>query len=174
MLSKAIELAKKGEWVKVHKILEKLEKEDNTLKEEDYYRVYKKCPHFSGCEAILCPLNPYSKYRVWYADEPICKLRAFNDFQWIKSQKKIANKWEKFKKEVGDEDLIPETYFTIEMLDRDFVIRKGIKGLDPDKDEKQQLREWLEAHPEKKEISEERKKELRERALLMRDKYKNK
>jgi len=33
------------------------------------------------------------------------------------------------------------------MLNRKFIIRQGITGIDPDKDEKPQLKEWFKRHP---------------------------
>ena len=50
------------------------------------------------------------------------------------------------------------------MLQRNCIVKKGIAGLNPDEIEKPQLQKWLDDHPERKELSEEKKTILRQRA----------
>lgn len=92
-----------------------------------------KCKHFSTCSAPICPLDDGG---IWYPDEKICKVRRFQQEQWVKNQKKI--------KKVGNYDT---GYFTKEMLDRRLFVKKGIKGIDPEKDEPRQIKKWLHEHP---------------------------
>jgi hypothetical protein len=111
------------------------------------------CKYFDeGCSAPLCPLDLESlNCGRWYPDEEICKNREFTNPTWIKNQKKIA-------KRARDK----EKYFTIEMLNRNCAIAKGIVGLDPDRAEEPQLKEWLKKHPELSEKEKERRKIFQE------------
>jgi len=62
-------------------------------------------------------------------------------------------------------------YFTLEMLDRDFIVRNGTEGIDPDLSDslgersaeyRSKEKTWLNKHPE---ISNERKEKMRELGL---------
>ncbi|MEM3845353.1 MAG: hypothetical protein QXU98_06600 [Candidatus Parvarchaeota archaeon] len=62
-------------------------------------------------------------------------------------------------------------YFTLRMLNRDFIVRRGIEGIDPDlpdsvknPEKEYQRREelWLRRHPE---IPKTKKEEMRERGM---------
>jgi hypothetical protein len=109
------------------------------------------CPRFDSCSAPICPLAGDGD--IWYADEPICSLQEFCHSDWIKNQHKIA-------KITRDLD----TYYTLRMLQRNCIIGKGISGLDPDEtdiDDERAVTNWLKKHPEKKEISAERKEIIR-------------
>lgn len=98
------------------------------------------CPSYEGRSAPLCPLDPKSlETGIWYPDEEICKSKKVNGLDWIKRQRKLKARAH------------PEFYFTYRMLNHKFVIRKGIKGLDPNKQEKKELAKWFKAHPEIKE-----------------------
>ena len=108
------------------------------------------CALYEKCECPLCPLDQDNN--VWYSEDEICKNP---DFQTT------SNSMKKLKRKAA------LGYFTLEMLDRDFVVKKGIEGIDPDlpdpvKDplEEYQKREktWLKKHPE---ISKERKEKMR-------------
>ena len=100
----------------------------------------KQCKHFDTCSAPLCPLDASSLGGgLWYPDEDICKVRRFQQDRWIKNQKKI--------KKVGSYET---GYFTKEMLDRRLFVKKGIKGIDPDKDGPTQIKKWLDSHPDRK------------------------
>ncbi|MEM0136142.1 MAG: hypothetical protein QXU18_13110 [Thermoplasmatales archaeon] len=113
------------------------------------------CLLYDKCECPLCPLedDPVS---VWYSEDDICKNPQFQVI--TSSMKKLKRKG-------------AQGYFTLRMLNRDFVVRKGTEGLDPDlpdsimnPQEEYAKKEgtWLRKHPE---ISKERKKEMRERGL---------
>jgi len=126
----------------------------------------KECRYYDDCSAPFCPLDPESlKHGIWYPDEEICQKHSVPD--WVRVQRKIAKK-------TSDVD----KYFTFEMLARIYKVTKGIVGLDPDKDEKPQLKRWLEKHPPKssvkKELTEEEKAVLRERIRKAREARKRK
>ena len=109
------------------------------------------CLNFDTCSAPLCPLDKDSlENGIWYPDEEICRKR--NAPAWVKAQRKIVKK-------TKDND----KYFTYEMLNRNCKIVSGIVGLDPDKSEEPQLRNWLAHHKPKRQFSEEEKQEIRER-----------
>ena len=101
------------------------------------------CPRFEKCDAPLCPLDSDSlKNGIWYPDEEICKYQEVNQLDWIKRQRKLSEK-----AQFG-------FYFTYEMLNHKFIIRNGIKGLDPNRTESQEqvdLKKWFSLHPETKE-----------------------
>jgi hypothetical protein len=96
------------------------------------------CSLFESCSAPLCPLNPSSLNGVWYPDEEICRSRSQVNRPWIKAQRRLA-------KVAGS----GAGYFTLDMLGRLVVIRKGIAGLDPDLPEGPQLRSWFQKRPER-------------------------
>jgi len=113
------------------------------------------CKYYEKCNAPLCPLDQASlEHGIWYPDEEICRLKEYSKHEWIINQKKIQKKTRNH-----------DTYYTYEMLNRHIIIAPGIKGLDPDKDYKEELKKWLKAHPtfKKRKMSEEEKKQLRER-----------
>lgn len=91
-----------------------------------------------GLGGHFCGPKRTSSMGLWYPDEEICRNRQFGQAQWIKNQKKIAK--------VSGFDA---GYFTKIMLDRRLVVRIGIKGIDPDKNEKRQIKTWLKEHPDK-------------------------
>ncbi len=96
------------------------------------------CTLFESCLAPLCPLDLMSLKGIWYPDEEICRSRSQGGRPWIRSQRRIA-------KVTGH----GAGYFTLEMLSRLVVIRKGITGLDPDLSEEAQLRAWFQKRPER-------------------------
>jgi len=107
------------------------------------------CKSFIKCSAPICPLDQESlKNCIWYSDEDICN-RSPSPL-WIKQQKKIVKKCKN-----------PDSYFTFEMLNRNFIVGKGIEGLDPDKEESPQLRKWSKAHRERRELTQLEKEEKR-------------
>jgi len=109
------------------------------------------CKHWDLCSAPICPLEDKIKNLnyIWYPDEEICPKHKY---QFIKTQKKI-------KKKARDLD----KYFTLEMLNRNFIVGTGIVGLDPDKEEGPQLKRWMEKHPLKRQISDEEREAIRKR-----------
>ena len=116
-----------------------------------------KCRHFYYCEAQFCPMAMVEN-TLWYPDEAVCDLPEYSKNVIIRNQKNI-------KKKHPDPDL----YFSYRMLNRKFVIGKGIKGVDPDlpgnitsradteKIYRQREDEWIAAHPV---IREEKHKQL--------------
>lgn len=97
------------------------------------------CTLFESCLAPLCPLDPTSLKGIWYPDEEICRSRSQGGRPWIKAQRRLA-------KVAGS----GAGYFTLEMLSRLVVVRKGITGLDPDLPEEAQLRAWFQKRPERR------------------------
>jgi hypothetical protein len=107
----------------------------------------KLCKHYQRCGAPMCPMDENSLKCIWYPDEEICMSSAYGNLTWIKAQKKIVKAAAQTNR-----------YFTLEMLQTNCIIRKGVIGLDPDIDEKPQLQRWLKEHPAKRILSEEEKK----------------
>lgn len=105
------------------------------------------CLLFESCHAPLCPLDQISLNGVWYADEEICRSRSYTALPWIRSQRKIGR-------------VKARGYFTLEMLRRNCIVKKGIACLDADAEEEPQLRRWLADHPERSGMSEEKKAAL--------------
>ena len=95
------------------------------------------CALYETCFAPLCPLDKSSLSGIWYPDEEICRSRSHGNLSWIKAQRKIAR-------------AATTGYFTLEILNSIRTIRKGITGLDPNVDEKPQLRRWLDLHERKR------------------------
>jgi hypothetical protein len=115
------------------------------------YRHHPGCTLFESCLAPLCPLDRSSLKGIWYPDEEVCRSRTYASLPWIRGQRKIGR--------VG-----ARGYFTLEMLQRNCIVKKGIAGLDSDAEEEPQLRRWLADHPERRGMSEEKKAALRQRA----------
>lgn len=110
------------------------------------------CKSFDTCSAPLCPLDPESlQCGVWFSTEEICRNREYGKLNWIKMQRKIARKTK------------DDGYFTLEMLNRNCVVGKGMQGLDPDKTEEMQLKRWLKTHPEKRKWSDEERQAIAQR-----------
>ena len=108
------------------------------------------CILFESCECPLCPL--VQDNNVWYSKDEICKNPQFEV---------ITNSMKKLKRKAA------QGYFTLEMLNRDFIVRKGTEGIDPDlsdsvrdpwKEYQRREKAWLGKHPE---ISRERREAMR-------------
>lgn len=95
------------------------------------------CRLYETCLAPLCPLVRCSLNGIWYSDEEICRSRTYGNLSWIRAQRKIA------RVKAGG-------YFTLEMLNDVRTARKGMTGLDPNEDEKSQLRRWIDLHEKKR------------------------
>jgi len=106
------------------------------------------CKMYEVCEAPFCPLESNSLI-IWYAGEEICRERMHRNLPLVQAQRKIAK-------------FVPAGYFTMEMLSRNCIIKTGMLGLDPDKEERPQLQLWLKNHPAKQEISDEDREKRRE------------
>ena len=109
-----------------------------------------RCTLYDNCECPLCPLDQDNN--VWYSEDEICKNPEFHI---------IGNSMKKLKKKGAP------GYFTLKMLNRDFIVRKGTEGIDPDipdsvKDPEMEYQKreksWLRRHPE---ISRERREAMR-------------
>ncbi|MEM3859370.1 MAG: hypothetical protein QW478_08180 [Candidatus Micrarchaeaceae archaeon] len=120
------------------------------------------CPLYNRYECSLCPIedNPVS---VWYSEDEICKNPKFQV---------VTNSMRKLKKKQT------EGFFTLRMLNRNFIIRRGTRGLDPDLPEtvRDPLREymrreekWILKHPEKKQLSLEELERRRQRMKSIRE-----
>ncbi len=97
----------------------------------------KLCNLFEPCEspeAPLCPLQQESVADgIWYGNEPICRSKKFQEFPWIKKQRKIASL--KLAEDAG--------YFTTRMLNclHMSAITSKLRGADPNSPEPE--KEWL-------------------------------
>jgi len=91
------------------------------------------CRHFDDCSAPLCPLAKDGlSNKVWLPFEEVCRLRAAPLF--VKRQRKIAL--------LGlDENA---GCFTVRMLESRFIVRKGLKGIDPEYPNEPR---WFAEHP---------------------------
>ncbi len=112
------------------------------------------CKFYTLCEAPFCPLETASFKGIWYPGEEICRSRVHGNLLWIQAQRKLIK--------AG-----ADGYFTMEMLNRDCILKTGIRGLYPDKEEKPQLQEWMKKHPRKKQLSDKEKNERRKKAAGM-------
>jgi hypothetical protein len=94
------------------------------------------CKYFDGCSAPLCPKDAGIANRSWFPDEDICRLAAAPD--WVRRQQRVAKK------------AAQGGYFTLAMLKQDCRISRGIKGIDPDGEERERAAweaAWFKAHP---------------------------
>lgn len=113
-----------------------------------------------ACSAPLCPLFDWEG--IFYSDEGICSRQKYCKELIVRNQRKIARQ----SRDTG-------TYFTSKMLNRNIIIKSGIRGLDPDHaldDMDREEKEWLRAHPAKRILSDEARNELRERFSRVRGK----
>ena len=108
------------------------------------------CTQYSKCSAPFCPMD---KKRIecirWYPDEEICVKHKYTGLSWIRMQRKISKKV----KHKG-------MYFILPMLEQDCVVKTGIKGIDPDKKEENQIKVWFKGHPKKRELSKEEREKM--------------
>ena len=93
------------------------------------------CKYYDGCNAQLCPMlsDENNKNYTWYPDEDIC-TRKKNLPDWVKQQRKVAKKAN------------PDNfwfYFTMDMLKVRFRVTNSVKGIDPNKKESPQLKQWF-------------------------------
>jgi len=116
----------------------------------------KDCKYFHTCSASLCPLDPEVSTKVWLPEESdteeICRNPEFAGLQFVITQKKIRKALRNRTEERDD-------YFTYEMLNRNFIVRPGIRGVpsDPPENVKDSMawyaekeKVWLRRHPERK------------------------
>ena len=72
-----------------------------------------------GCNNQICPMLKDKSKLIWYSDEDVCNNPDYKNELTVINQKKLKKKNAK-------------GYFTYEMLNRNFIIKKGIEGIDPD------------------------------------------
>jgi len=119
-------------------------------------RTPKDCKYFHTCSASLCPLDPDVSTKIWLPEEndteEICRNPEFAGLQFVITQKKIRRALRNRTEERDD-------YFTYEMLNRNFIVRPGIRGVpsDPPENVKDSMawyaekeKVWLRRHPERK------------------------
>jgi hypothetical protein len=113
------------------------------------------CHRFETCSAPLCPLDPKSLAAGrWFPSETICHRSS----AMVAKQRKVAR--------LGLND--EAGYFTASMLNVDFLVRRGIHGLNPDRplsERENEEAKWLAAHPG---ISPQRRAQMRELATRAR------
>ena len=111
------------------------------------------CYRYEICSAPICPLNEESlREGQFFPGEDTCQSREYRREHWARVQRRINRK-------VRNQD----RYFTYEMLLNITKVTLTLKGLDPNRPQKEQLAVWLKHH--KRAIySDERKAEMRERA----------
>ena len=100
---------------------------------------FEDCGMFEKCEAPLCPLDPGLDQKVWFPGESVCTSRTYGaGLKWIENQRKAGRKAKR-----------DNTFFNIDMLKKNIIVKKGITGIDPDsKDIPGDLKKWIAAHPE--------------------------
>ena len=122
---------------------------------EESMNVRTVCNFYEGCSAPLCPMlsNEDNKKFIWYPDEEICR-RIKNIPDWVKQQRKVASK-------ANSESC--GYYFTLDMLKVNFRVTESVKGIDPDKDEPNQLKQWFKKNKGtiKRRISEKQRRQKR-------------
>jgi len=114
----------------------------------------KDCKFFHTCSASLCPLDPGVSTKIWLPEEndteEICRNPEFAGLQFIITQKKIRRALRNRTEERDD-------YFTYEMLNRNLIVRPGIRGApsDPPENVKDSMawyarkeKAWISKHPE--------------------------
>ncbi len=115
-----------------------------------------------GCNNQICPMM--KDHGIWYSDEDLCSNPDYKDNIVVINQKKLKKK-------------NAPGYFTYNMLNRNFIIKKGIEGIDPDVPDsidskgqkyvdklyKDREESWFNSHPEisDKEIEKNRKLALK-------------
>ncbi|MGA2976370.1 MAG: hypothetical protein ABSF77_13755 [Spirochaetia bacterium] len=114
------------------------------------------CPRFDACSCPICPLDSESAaYVSWFPNETVCPRKDFAGLSWIRRQRKIVHVLG-LSFEAGS--------FTHRMLLQDFIVRRGLTGLDPDRGSSDRTEAaWLQAHPERKFLTDAQRAVLRAR-----------
>jgi hypothetical protein len=116
------------------------------------------CRYFGECSAPICPKDKGLISRIWFPNDEICHLKDVPE--WVKQQRKIAK--------TGANETVG--CFTLLMLERHCVIKKGITGIDPnlvDNEQKNAEKIWLGRHSGKKLISDEEREKRAARGRLL-------
>ncbi len=109
-----------------------------------------KCSLEQACNAPLCPLDTHIESTTWYPDEPVCTSRKFTGLIWKKNQRKLAKRTPNHSR-----------YLTLKILNRNYRIKTGIEGLNPDSlyaTEQRREQNWTSKHQPKKPLSQEEKR----------------
>jgi len=114
------------------------------------------CKYFHTCSASPCPLDPDVSTKIWLPEEndteEICRNPEFAGLQFIITQKKIRRA---LRNRTGTRD----DYFTFKMLNRNIIVRPGIRGTssNPPENVKDSIawysrkeKAWFAKHPERK------------------------
>jgi len=114
------------------------------------------CKYFHTCSANLCPLDSEVSKRIWLLEESdneeICRNTDFAGLQFVITQKKI-------RRALRNRTDEREDYFPYKMLNRNFIVRPGIRGVPSDPPENvkdstawyaKKEKAWLTKHPERK------------------------
>ena len=130
--------------------IEQVKEYVESLKRSRQKQENQKCTFWQrGCNNQICPMLKDNSRYIWYSEEDACNNPEYKDELTVINQKKIKKKK-------------AEGYFNFEMLNRRFVVKKGIAGIDPDVPEAVELRgqkavdnlyrereeSWFNAHPE--------------------------
>lgn len=99
------------------------------------------CPHFSTCNAPLCPEDLTIKKAAWFPGEEVCCRRESIIF--VAVQRRIMRAG------IGS-----DTCFTVSMLKRNIPITKTLRGLDPERPRAEALESWLTRHKGRLPLSE--------------------
>lgn len=117
----------------------------------------------SRCSANLCPVDSGCIKRVWYPYEDFCRSKEHAPgVGWVKAQRKLQRR-------VGHLGL-GAGYFTMVMLSVPCVVGRGMRGLNPDKDEPAQLARWMAHHPPRTPLTKARKEALAAQIAAAREK----
>ncbi|MEM0159911.1 MAG: hypothetical protein QW393_04110 [Candidatus Micrarchaeaceae archaeon] len=129
------------------------------------------CKFFNSCSASLCPLDSKIREKIWLPEESdeICRNKEFAGLQFIKTQKKVARIVKKRNEKRDD-------YFSYEMLNRNIVVKSGIRGIPEPPNTKAPMkwyqdkeRKWLFEHPVKKQLSLEEIERRRQRMKTLKE-----
>ena len=126
------------------------------MSETSVTRTPQNCKYFHTCSASICPLDPDVSTKIWPPEESdteeICRNNEFAGLQFVITQKKIRRALRNRTEERDD-------YFTYEMLNRNFIVRPGIRGVPSDPPENvkdstawyaRKEKAWISKHPEMK------------------------
>ena len=133
-----------------NKEIEQVKEYVESLKRSRQKQENQKCTFWQrGCNNQICPMLKDNSRYIWYSEEDTCNNPEYKDELTVINQKKIKKKK-------------AEGYFNFEMLNRRFVVKKGIAGIEPGVPEAVGLRgqkavdnlyrereeSWFNAHPE--------------------------
>ena len=81
---------------------------------------------------------------IWYPDEEICScFRKKAVKEWLGLEDGEAPKWIKRQRNIAKKAKRNDLYFTAEMLNVEGSLKGTAKGIDPDRDEEEQIAAWF-------------------------------